>query len=388
MFDFTTEVSRTGRGSLKNMMAPQVLKEQGIQTFMAGELDFPTAPALIESVIECARNGLFGFTLPEEPYLNRVTWWMKKVRSWRIRPEWIVTTYGTIMSVATCIREFVGPGENIIVQPPCYDRYKQAADRLNRGTVWNPLIRVGGSYQMDLAGLETLMQDPRNRLLVVCNPLNPSGQVFSRRELEQVAALSAKYGVYVFSDEIFSEVLLKGEPVVPYGSIEAGRAYAITATSLGKAFNLTGVNHANIIIPDEALRERFTDRRTRDHYGSIDPTAYAAIMGAYTEAGYEWLLAMTDVIRGNAEIVRETFEKDLPMFRMMDCQAGFVCWMDFQSTGLTGERLSDFLLERALFHINEGTEYGPGCGGYVRMNLGSTRHQTEWAMERLVRAFR
>ena len=387
MFDFTTEVSRRDMGSLKMMMAPQILKDQGILTFMAGEMDFATAPALTNAVIECAKNGLFSFTLPDDNYYKHVTWWMKKARSWEVEPDWIVTAYGTIMSVATCIRAFVGPGENIIVQPPFYDRYKQAADRLNRGTVYNPLIRVGDTYEMDFAGLEELMQDKRNRLLVLCNPLNPSGKVFKKADLEKVAALSAKYGVYVFSDEIFSEILLEGDPVTPYASIEAGRKYAITATSLGKAFNLTGVNHANIIIPDDDLREAFRDRRTRDHYGSIDPAAYAATIGAYSEEGYEWLLAMTEVIRENSRIVHEAFENYMQQFSVLKNEASFVCWMDFNATGLKGDALSDLLLNKALFHINEGSEYGPGCGGYARMNLGSTKHQTEWAMDRMIRAF-
>ncbi len=388
MFDFETAASHEKLGTLKTWMTPDILKEKGITSFIAAEMDFGTAPSIREAVIRLAENGLFAFSLPDEYYLEHVVNWMKKARSFDIDPEWIVTAYGTIMSVATCIRAFVKEDENIIVQPPFYDRYKQAADRLYRGTVYNPLIRKGDSYEMDIPGLEKLMKDPKNRLLVICNPLNPSGQIFSREELTEVAKLSAKYGTIVFSDEIFAEILLAGKQVTPYVSIPEGRRYAITSTSLGKAFSLTGVNHANIIIPDETLRETFKDRRTRDHYGSIDPAAYAATVGAYTDEGYEWLLAVTDVIRENSRIVHEAFENYLPDFRVMENTGGFTAWIDFRKTGLSGEALSDMLLEKALFHINEGTEYGPGCAGYARMNLGSTRQQTEAAMERLIKAFR
>lgn len=386
MFDFVTAAGTEGLGTLKMLMTPEILKEKGISSFIAAEMDFGTAPSIRESVIRMAENGLFAFTLPDEAYLRCVTDWVKRARGIEIEPDWIVTAYGTIMSVATCIRAFVGEGENIIVQPPYYARYKQAADRLYRGTVYNPLIRRGDHFEMDLPGLEELMKDPKNRLLILCNPLNPSGQIFSEAELTEVAKLSAKYRTVVFSDEIFAEIVLGVDRPALYASIPEGRKYAITSTSLGKAFSLTGVNHANIIIPDEELRETFKDRRTRDHYGSIDPAAYAATLGAYSDAGYAWLRAVTEVIRENSRIVHEAFENYLPDFPVMKNTGGFTAWIDFRKTGLSGEALSDMLLDRALFHINEGTEYGPGCEGYVRMNLGSTRQQTEAAMERLIGA--
>lgn len=385
MFDFVTEVDRSIlSGSLKMAMTAKGLKEQGIQSFIAGELDVKTAPSLLRSVKELTENGLFGFTLPDDKYLECVASWTNRVRGWKIDPTWVVPAYGTIYSLATAIKAFVPEKGNIIVQPPFYDRYEQAAKRLGRGIVLNPLKRTEDSYEMDLEGLETLMRDPKNGILVLCNPLNPSGKVFNKEELEKVAHLSAITNTIVFADEIFSEVLLEGDRVVPYASIEEGKAFAITTMSLGKSFNMTGLNHANILIPDEDLRKRFKEQRTSDHFGSIDPVGYAATMGAYSDEGYAWLQALNDHIRNNSRIVHEAFENYFPDYQVLRNEGSFVCWIDFRKTGLKGDALSQMLMEKAKFHINEGTEYGPGCEGYVRMNLGSTKHQTEWAMERLI----
>lgn len=386
MFDFVTEVDREKiGGSLKMAMTAKGLKELGIQSFIAGELDVKTAPSIIRSVRELSEIGLFGFTLPDERYLACIADWVERVRGWKIDPKWIVPAYGTIYSLATAIKAFVPENGNIIVQPPFYDRYEQAAKRLGRGIVLNPLKRTEDSYEMDLEGLKKLMEDSANGILVLCNPLNPSGKVFSREELTKVAKLSKETKTVVFADEIFAEVLLEGDRVVPYASIEEGREYAITTTSLGKAFNMTGLNHANILIPDEDLRKQFKDQRTSDHFGSIDPVGYAATMGAYSDEGYEWLQALNAHIKENSRIVHETFENYFPEYQVLHNEGSFVCWIDLRKTGLKGEALSQMLLDKAKFHINEGTEYGPGCEGYVRMNLGSTKHQTEWAMERLIK---
>lgn len=385
-YDFETIVQRENCGSLKWSMTPQALREQGIVSFAAGEMDYATAPCLTQAVMEAAKTGLFGFTLKDAGYLARVCWWMKQARDWEIRPEWVTTAYGTIFSVATCIRAFVGPDERIIVQPPYYARYKQAADRLGRETVYNPLRQEDGRYCIDLAGLERRMADAKNRLLILCNPHNPSGRVFTREELREVARLSKRYGTIVFSDEIFAEIVLEGPPVTPYASLFEGSPYAITCTSLGKAFNCTGMNHANVIIPDSRLRERFERQRNRDHYGSIDPCAYAATVGAYSPEGLAWLRAAIGEIRGHSAFVHQYMKQNLPQFPVMKNEGAFVCWIDFSALSKQGEELEQYLVERALFHVDPGSNYGNGYENFARMNLASTREQLEAGLKRLRQA--
>lgn len=257
MYDFNITGNRENVGNMKSCTTPEALRERGITSFAAAEMDFPTAPSIIESVKQMADRGIYGFTIPTAEYQDAVRWWHKEMRQWEIEDDWIVPVLGTIFSVATAIRMTAGEGESIIVQTPVYYRYEQAAKRMGRRTVHNPLKIVDGQYQMDFDDLEEKMKDPANKLLVLCNAHNPIGRVWPEEDLRRVAALSAKYQMPVICDEIFGEMTFDSHRAVPYASIEEGKRYAITITSLGKAFNFTGVNHAHAIIPDPDLRARY-----------------------------------------------------------------------------------------------------------------------------------
>ncbi len=239
--------------------------------------------------------------------------------------------------------------DGIIVQPPVYYRYKQAADRTGRKTIYNPLKLVNGRYEMDFGSLERCMENPNNRLMILCNPHNPIGQIWSREDFAKVARLARQYDVTVFSDEIFAETVYNDHVVQPYSEAPDAWEHAIVSTSLGKAFSLTGVNFANLIIPNRELRERFIIQRNADHYGSIDPLAHAAMLSAYTDEGARWVQAMNGYVLDNIRLVRCFFEKYLPQVHAFENEGAFVLWIDWRSLGLSQSKLHAFLEEQALF---------------------------------------
>lgn len=388
-YDFETAPNREHLGNLKHIYTPQAMKDVHYISMNGAEMDFKTAPVIRNAVAALAENGLFGFTLKDKPYEDAVMWWMKSVRSWEIRPEWIVTALGTIYSCATMLRLFVGPGDAMIVQPPVYYRYEQAARRLGKRTVYNRMEVVDGEYRIDFEDLEKKMADPHNTLLVICNPQNPTGRVFTREELKQIAQLSAKYKVPVYSDEIFAEYTYGDNPAVPYASIEEGRAYAVTCTSLGKAFNLTGVNHANLIIPDDELRARVEEQRTKDHYGSIDPMAYVAVTAAYSQEGYAWLQACKNYMGGNLRLLEEFAQRNREHVRLFPVEGTYVAWMkflNFHSSGKDPEELVKLLRKTSLTDMGPGTEYDSLCENYIRINFSTQHSQMREALERVEKA--
>ena len=383
MYDFEVMADRSHIGNMKTEMTPEVLAEKGITSFAAAEMDFKTAPSVIEAVKSMADRGIYGFTVLTEEYRQRIKWWMREMRNWEIGDDWILPVMGTIFSVATAIRMTTDPGEGIIVQTPVYHRYEQAAERLGRKTVYNPLKIVEGCYEMDFEDLEAKMAEPRNRLFILCNAHNPIGRVWSKEDLERVAELASRYGVIVLSDEIFGEMTFDGHRVIPYGSLEAAKAHGITVISLGKAFNFTGVNHADVIISDEKLRQRYMKQRNADHFGSIGPFEYASVLGAYCEEGKQWFEKVRDYIQGNAHLVKNYIEKEIPKARVFPIEGTSVCWIDWSFLGLEGEALEDFFLKEALFAVESGQVYGPACGIFTRMNLSSPRSQVRAALERV-----
>jgi cystathionine beta-lyase len=211
-------------------------------------------------------------------------------------------------------------------------------------------------YTLDHAALVAAMADPGCTLLVLCNPNNPTGLTLHEEDLKFIDSLSRKYGIPVFSDEIFAEITLTGEAIMPYGKPAAAESLSITCTSLGKCMSLTGVNHSNVIIPNPELRERYIHQKYADHYGSIDPMLYAGLMRAYTEEGKEWLAELLDVIRENRRIFTIGVENAFPGAKVVPAEGTFVVWVDYSGTGITQEDLSAEL-EQRMFFGDPGSEY-------------------------------
>lgn len=384
-FDFETRVNREGLGTIKEAFTPEHIAKKGLVCYRGAEFDFPTCPAYSRGVMECAQRGLYAFTPQNDAYNERIIWWQKQMRGWDVDASWIQPTQGTIFALCTAIRLFVKPGGNIVVAPPCYNRYAQAAHRMNLGAVDSPLLYQNGVYSLDFDDLDRKLAQPENQLLVICNPNNPTGTRFERDDLQRVAAIARKHGKPVFCDEIFAEVTLDGQPVLPYLEAAQPDDLAIVCTSLGKCMSLTGVNHANVMIKNPDLFEKYNTQRYADHYGSIDPVLYAGLMAAHSPQGAEYVRALCGVIAQNARKCVDFLQETLPGVAVTMPQGTFVLWVDYSALGMSDEELSRFLIDEALFVGDEGTEYG-ATDQFVRYNLAVPPKQLDRSLEYVRRA--
>ena len=341
---FDTYTDRSGGVMwLKGVLTPETVSARGLRGFSGAEFEFPTCPAFSRGVAEAARKGCFGFTLPGEAYRERVCWWMRHVRGFDAAGEWIVPTHGTIFALATAIRLLTHPGDSIAVLTPGYNRYIQAAARLGRGTVRVPLREEQGRYSVDLAALERACADPAVRLLALCNPQNPTGSIWHPELLREIRRITGARGVAVFSDEIFAEVVLDGTRVPSWAEIAGDDPLGITCTGMGKVFSLTGVNHANVLIPNPALREAYIRQRNADHYGSLDPMVHAGLLSAYTEEGAAWVRGLCGHVREMDGLLARALSDRLPGVRITPPEATYVLWADFTPCGLDRETLLEKL---------------------------------------------
>ena len=368
VFHFDRRVDRHGACTLKEAFTPKKVREKGLITYWGAEFEFPTCPAFSDGVRACAERGLYAFTLQNDEYDQRVAWWMQTVRSFVCDPDWVVPTHGTIFSLATALRLFCCPQKlRLIVITPGYNRYAQAASRLGLETVFSEMTLAGDRYGINWEDLERKMADPGNGLLVFSHPNNPTGRVLTVHELERIGALSDQYGMPVFCDEIFAEITRVG-PVAAYVSCHSGQALAMTCTSLGKCMSLTGVNHANVLIPDPALRERFHRQKYADHYGSIDPMLHAGFMRACTEEGAAFVAALNRQIDANLRTFETTLPSIFPGARVLHPDGTFVAWVDYRGLGLSDEDLAHLLCDICLFLGDDGADYGVSRQFY-RYNL-------------------
>jgi cysteine-S-conjugate beta-lyase len=382
-FDFDTLVDRTHSGNMKYIITPECIRSIGGITYSGAEMDFKTAPVIIEALTKKAQGGLYGYTCGDADYLGAVATWMAKQRDWQVELDWIVPAYGTIQSVAAAVRAFTAPGDGVIIQPPVYMQYRKCIELNDRVVVSNPLLYERGRYEMDLLGLERLMARRNTKLMVLCNPHNPIARVWDRHDLEHVAEMAGRHGVLVFSDEIFGEVVFPPHEARPFSTIGNAADISIVSTSLGKIFNFTGFSHANMVIPNEDIRRVFKRQRDVDHYGSLDPFVYSAAMAGYREGG-EWAGEMVKYVWGNVQMIRAFFAERLPQVTIPEPQGTFVIWIDWRGLGLSEDALEDFLVNEAYLHLDRGSEYGMEGEGFTRMNVATPRAEIGKSLDRLL----
>ena len=364
-YDFETRIDRKERGNLKYIVfTPEILKEKDIPSYSGAEFEFRPAPCVMDAVRSAAENGCFGFTLADGNYRRHVSWWLKNVRGADVEEEWITPVLGTIFTVASMIRMINKDDGKLLVMTPGYNRYDQAVRRMKKPqTYFSAMVEKDGRFEPDYADLEKKMSDPLCRLFVFSNPNNPTGQILDEEDLYRILELSRRYDVTVISDEIFADVALTDRKVPVFAALAGENDRVISTIALGKTFSFSG-NNANAIIRNPQLREAFEEQKYADHFGSIDPLAYAAHVGGYTEEGKDWLAELIEVIRTNNAMFMDFFRKH--NIKVTVPEAGYVLWADFSSLGMEEQELFDFLTSEAYFFVDPGEEYyGLPCNARI-----------------------
>ena len=380
MFSFENNVCREGTGNMKGAMEKRL--PEGSVSLWGAEMDYPTAPCVCKALADFAENGIYGFTLSSEIYTDIICKWMARMRRADVDPGWIVPVMGTVYSLCTALRAFTEEGDGVIIQSPSYFRFGSAVERNRRTLVTNPMTEEKGIYHLDFVDLETKMADPHNKLMILVNPHNPTGRVFTEAEMSRIGELADRYGVVVFCDEIFAETAQPGHGFRPYACLNGK---GITCFSLGKSFNFTGVSQANLLIPDPALREQYILQRDRDHYGSIDPFFYNAVLAAYSEDGAAWLRAMNAHTAENHALIAETLRREMPLLSLSPLEGTFVAWLDCRRLGLDDDALQRFFEEEALLFADPGAEYG--ASGFYRWNIATPSANIRKALKVLKAAY-
>lgn len=384
-YDFDTLADRRNAANMKYMDAPATVLQAGGISFCGAEMDFKTAPEIIRALVDKAENGLYGFTVVDDEYLDATANWMKERRNFEIEKEWVLPTYGTLQSIAAAIRAFSDEGDGVVIQPPVYMLYNRVITLNKRVIVENKLHYDQGQYQMDFARLEQCFSLESTKIMILCNPHNPIGKVWDRETLTTLAILARKYGVLVISDEIFAEIVFENHYTVPYVTIEEAREHAMVTTSLGKTFNFTGFSHANVIIPSEEIRLRLKRQKEIDHYGSMNPFVRQAVVAAYTQ-GHRWLEEMIAYVYVNVRLLCAFFNKYMPQVTVSEPQGTFLVWIDWNGLGMDEDALNVFLVQEAALDLDRGSRFGAGGTGFSRMNLATPRAQLESSLARLLAA--
>ncbi len=382
-YDFSRPTERRGTDSYKWDSAP----ETDIIPLWVADMDFETFPCITEALQRRVAHGIFGYTRVPEAYYEAVCNWFGKHHGWHINREDIIYTSGVVPAVSAVIKALTLPGDQVIVQGPVYNCFFSSIRNNGCETVSNSLIynKEELRYEIDFDDLERKLAHERARLMLICNPHNPGGRVWTRDELTHVAELCHKYGVRVVSDEIHCELTLYDNEYVPFGSLpdELSRD-SITCCSPSKAFNTAGLQIANIVCRDAEVRNRIDRAININEVCDVNPFGVIALQAAYSDEGYEWLTQLRAYISSNYDLLRERFARELPKCKVMRMEGTYLAWIDCSELHISSDEIEEMLMHENKVWVNAGSMYGTEGAAFIRINMACTSELLNEGITRIV----
>ena len=378
---------RTGTGSLKWDFAAERGRPASALPLWVADMDHIAAPCVTSALLWRVRHGIFGYSEPDAVYNAALTGWFARRHGWRIDPAWNVVTPGVVPALALAVRALSAPGDAVVIEEPVYYPFREVVEANGRTVAPVPLSRdADGVYRRDLSALEETLARTGARLLLLCNPHNPVGRVWSRDELAGLAEVTGRHGVVVVADEIHADLALPGHRTTPFASLGAeAAARTIACTSPSKAFNLAGLQVANILIPDPGLRSRFRVELDSAGYSQPNTLGLVACRAAY-EGGDAWLDGLREHIAAAREHVVDRLAA-IPGVEAAPCEGTYLLWLDctglLAAAGLRPDELDDFVLEEAGLWLDDGAIFGAGGRGFTRINVACPRATLNEALDRL-----
>lgn len=382
-YDFSRPTERRGTDSYKWDSAP----EADIIPLWVADMDFETFPGITEALQRRVAHGIFGYTRVPEAYYEAVCRWFGKRHGWHINREDIIYTSGVVPAVSAVIKALTLPGDQVIVQGPVYNCFFSSIRNNGCEMVSNSLIynKEELHYEIDFDDLERKLAHERARLMLICNPHNPGGRVWTRDELTRVAELCHKYGVRVVSDEIHCELTLYDNEYVPFGSLpdELSRG-SITCCSPSKAFNTAGLQIANIVCRDAEVRNRIDRAININEVCDVNPFGVIALQAAYSDEGYEWLTQLRAYISSNYDLLRERFARELPKCKVMRMEGTYLAWIDCSELHISSDEIEEMLIHENKVWVNAGSMYGTEGAAFIRINMACTSELLNEGITRIV----
>ena len=378
-YDFDTIVPRRGTNSYKWDSMPA---NQDVLPLWVADMDFRTAPVITEALARRVQHGIFGYVRVPDEYYTTVTRWFERRHDWHIDKEWMIYTSGVVPAVSAVIKALTDPGDGVVVQTPVYNCFFSSIRNNGCRIVSNPLIYEDGTYHIDFDDLERKTSDASIKLLLLCNPHNPAGRVWTREELSRIGEICHRNNVMVISDEIHCELVFPGHTYTPFASVcEEHLWNSVTCVSPSKAFNIAGLQIANIIACDEEVRRRIDRAININEVCDVNPFGVEAMIAAYNE-GEDWLMQLLDYLKANYDLLRDFFHTYLTEIPVIELEGTYLVWTDCRMFNQSSDTLQSRLLEETGLWLNSGTMYGAEGEGFLRWNIACPRTVLEDALER------
>lgn len=387
-YDFDEVVDRRDTNSLKYDFALERGRRSDVIPMWVADMDFRTAPEILEQLHRTVDHGIFGYSEGKESYFQALQDWFYNRFGWQIKNEWLVKTPGVVFAIAAAVRGLTQEGDAVMLQQPVYYPFSEVIRDNNRRPVCSPLKLREGHYEIDFEDLEEKISSEHVKLFLLCSPHNPVGRVWKEWELRRLGEICLRYGVLVVSDEIHSDFTYEGYTHHVFADIAPEfAAITVTCTAPSKTFNLAGLQISNIFISDPALRKRFQKAVDAAGYSQPNLMGLAACEAAYKKGG-PWLAALKVYLAENLAFVRSYLREHIPEIRLVEPEGTYLIWLDFRGLGLTRGERKELVADRARLWLDNGAMFGAGGEGFERMNIACPRETLRRAMEQLEKGWR
>lgn len=377
VYDFDAPVDRRGTGSLKWDVLP------GELPLWVADMDFRTAPAVVDALRQRVEHGVFGYTTAPDSWRKAYGTWWRERHGWVIAPDELVFCTGAVPALSSIVRKLTSPGEKVLVQTPVYNIFFNSIVNNGRFVAENELALRDGVWQMDFDDLERKLADPQVSLMILCNPHNPVGALWDQPTLARVGELAWKYDVTVVSDEVHCDLVDPGFEYVPFASASpACAANSITLLAPSKAFNLAGLQSAAVVVPNAYLRRKVERGLNTDEVAEPNAFACVAAEAAFTQGG-PWLDELRAYVAESKHLLRDFLEREVPDVRLTSSAATYLAWLDCRAFCDDSAALTRSLREQTGLVLCAGADYGAAGEGFLRMNLACSHTMLDDGLHRL-----
>ncbi len=362
-FDFDKTVDRRNTNSYKWNV------EDGEIPLWVADMDFETAPCIKEALFKRVQHGVFGYSVVPEKMLDSYSSWWKRRHGFEIKKEWLVPCTGVVPALSSCVRKLTCVGEKVLIQTPVYNIFFNSIVNNGRTVLESPLDFDGENYSINFQRLEKDLSDPQVSLMILCNPHNPCGKIWSKDELSRIGEICKKNGVTVVSDEIHCDIVRPNKNYVPFAAAsKTCSEISITCIAPTKCFNLAGIQSAAVFSENKFLRHKIWRGLNTDEVAELNAFASDATIAAF-DFGEEWLNQLNEYLFENRKFAEDFIEQNIPILKTINADATYLLWINIEKTKMDGIKFTKELRHDTGLFICDGNEYGKTGENFVRLNL-------------------
>ncbi len=379
---FDEVIDRSGTNSLKWDVEAHELP------MWVADMDFRTAPEIIEALQRRMAHGIFGYSVIPEEWSGAIAGWWEQRHHFHMEREWILFATGVVPILSSVVRKLTDPGENVLIQTPVYNIFFNSIVNNGRNALQCPLQYDGEGYGIDFARLEEKLALPQTAMMILCNPHNPVGKIWDRDSLARIGELCHKYHVLVVSDEIHCDITDPGKEYVPFASVsDICRDNSITCVAPTKTFNIAGLQTAAAIVPDKFLRHKVNRGLNTDEVAEPNAFAIQAAIAAFRSGG-PWLDALREYLYENKRLAREYIAERIPEIKLVKSEATYLLWLDCSAVCGDSRVLAKQIRERTGLYLSDGAQYGEAGAAFLRFNIACPKARLKDGLQRLAEGIR